>query len=329
MVNAAGPIDLNKQQIQAIFDLRLALDRIQSAFVSDFQGYVQTAAVGHLHFPLVDGDVHIKAGHIDGSEFYAIKVASSFFGNPLNGLSSSNGLMILYSATDGTWTALLRDEGWLTDMRTAISGALMSLTLARPDARSVTVLGAGIQARLQVCCLQELAPGRQFQFQVWARNAAQAEALAASLAVSGIDAHPALDLSATLPSADIVITTTPSREPLFTAAMIAPGTHILAVGADARGKQELPLDLVLAADLRVCDLVAQSLEHGEFQHAALVDPTLKVVEIGAILTARHPGRQRADDITIADLTGSAAQDHAIAQAILDALRAEIHEGKSA
>jgi ornithine cyclodeaminase/alanine dehydrogenase-like protein (mu-crystallin family) len=327
MFDAAKPIDLNKRQIEAIFDLELAHDRIRSAFIADFQGRIQTAAVGHLHFPQVNGDVHIKSGHIDGSESYVIKVASSFFGNPLNGLSSSNGLMILCSARDGTWTALLRDEGWLTDMRTAISGALVSLTLARHDARSVTIVGAGIQARLQAWCLHKLAPGRQFHFQIWARNAAEAEASAATLAASGIDARPALDLSATLPVAEIVITTTPSREPLFKAAMITPGTHILAVGADARGKQELPVDLVLGADLRVCDLSVQSLDHGEFQHAALVDPALEVVEIGAILAAAHPGRQRADEITVADLTGSAAQDHAIAQAILDAARAETNNGK--
>lgn len=322
----ARPIDLGREQIEAIFDVGPAYERIRSAFVADFQGRVQTAAVGHLHFPKVNGDVHIKSGHIEDAETYVIKVASSFFGNPVNGLSSSNGLMILCSARDGTWTALLRDEGWLTDMRTAISGALMSLTLARPDARSVTILGAGIQARLQAWCLHKLAPKRKFQFSIWARNAANADVLAATLAATGMEVRVAPDLSAALSSADIVVTTTPSRSPLFNASAIRPGTHILAVGADAFGKQELPVDLVLGAHLRVCDLARQSLKHGEFQHAVSLDPTLKVVELGAVLAGAHPGRQHNDDITVADLTGTAAQDHAIALSILDAARAATHEG---
>jgi ornithine cyclodeaminase len=326
MSGAARPIDLGRQQIEAIFDVGSAYERIRSAFVADFEGRVQTAAVGYLHFPRVNGDVHIKSGHIEAAETYVVKVASSFFGNPVHGLSSSNGLMILCSARDGTWTALLRDEGWLTDMRTAISGALMSLTLARPDARYVTIIGAGIQARLQAWCLHKLAPERNLKFNIWARNAAQADVLAATLATTGMEARFAPDLSAILSGADIVVTTTPSRAPLFNASAIRSGTHILAVGADALGKQELPIDLVLGADLRVCDLAKQSLEHGEFQHAASFDSTLKIVELGTILAGVHPGRLRDDDITVADLTGTAAQDHAIALSILDAARAATNEG---
>lgn len=311
-------LDLEKPQIMALFDFDSAVQRIHTAYIASAKGDVQTADVVHLAFPQDNGDCHIKSGHIADTASYVIKIASGFYDNPAKGLPSSNGMMLAFSATTGQTLAILRDEGWLTDMRTAIGGALATRALARRDAAEVLIIGAGIQARFQASCLAQLMPERALNFHLWARNAAAAQALAADLMAAGHSAGAATDLNTAIGTADIIITTTPTTQPLFADGLVRKGTHVTAIGADCPGKQELPTGLVTSATVRVCDLAHQSLNHGEFQSAYRKDASLKVTELGHVLSGAQPGRTSDEDITIADLTGIAAQDIAITQAIIDA-----------
>ncbi|HBN29874.1 MAG TPA: ornithine cyclodeaminase family protein, partial [Rhodobacteraceae bacterium] len=151
-------LDLDKPQIMALFDFDAAVQRIHNAYVASSQGNVQTGDVVHLAFTKANGDCHVKSGHIADTASYVIKIASGFYDNPAKGLPSSNGMMLAFSATTGETLAILRDEGWLTDMRTAIGGALATRALARADATEVLIIGAGIQARFQAMCLVQLLP---------------------------------------------------------------------------------------------------------------------------------------------------------------------------
>ena len=226
--------------------------------------------------------------------------------------------MLAFSATTGETVAILRDEGWLTDMRTAIGGALASRALARSNATAILIIGTGIQAKLQAQCLAKLMPEKDLNFRVWGRTWLNAQNAAGELSKQGLNAHAVSMLDNEIRSADIIITTTPATEALFAEGLISSGTHVTAIGADSPGKQELPVGLVTSASLRVCDLARQSLEHGEFQTANKTDTSLAVVELGHVLSGTHAGRQSDDDITVVDLTGIAAQDIAITQAIIDA-----------
>ena len=203
-------------------------------------------------------------------------------------------------------------------MRTAIGGALATRALARADATEVLLIGAGIQARLQAICLAQLMPDRAFSFHIWARNASAAQTLATDLNADNYNAVASSNLGTAIGAADIIITTTTATEPLFADSLVRKGTHVTAIGADCPGKQELPTELVAAASLRVCDMASQSLNHGEFQTAHRSDASLQVTELGHILSGAQPGRTSDDDITVVDLTGIAAQDIAITQAIIDA-----------
>ncbi|MEO9895274.1 MAG: ornithine cyclodeaminase family protein [Paracoccaceae bacterium] len=309
---------LDKPKIMALFDFDAAVRSIQDAYIASAAGNVQTGDVVHLAFPEANGDCHVKSGHIAGTAIYVIKIASGFYDNPSMGLPSSNGMMLAFSAMSGEPLAILCDEGWLTDMRTAIGGALATRALARADATHVLIVGAGIQARLQATCLAKLMPERALTFHIWARDPSAAHTLGAELAESGHTACAALDLDATISTADIIITTTPATKPLFASGLVRAGTHVTAIGADSPGKQELPSDLVITASLRVCDMARQSLNHGEFQTASRADATLEVTELGDVLSGAHIGRTSDTDITVVDLTGIAAQDVAITQTILDA-----------
>ena len=311
-------LDLDKPQIMALFDFDAAVQRIHNAYVASSQGNVQTGDVVHLAFTKANGDCHVKSGHIADTASYVIKIASGFYDNPAKGLPSSNGMMLAFSATTGETLAILRDEGWLTDMRTAIGGALATRALARADATEVLIIGAGIQARFQAMCLVQLLPEWALKFHIWARSASAAQTLATDLNADDYNAVAGSNLGTAIGAADIIITTTTSTEPLFADGLVRKGTHVTAIGADCPGKQELPTELVATASLRVCDMASQSLNHGEFQTAHRSDASLQVTELGHILSGAQPGRTSDDDITVVDLTGIAAQDIAITQAIIDA-----------
>lgn len=315
-------IILSRSEIEALVDLDSALAAVEAAYIAASDGRAVMPPVGYLAFPDKDGDCHIKYGHIAGDPAFVVKVAAGFYGNPAIGLPTSSGVMLVLSAETGTLEAILLDEGFLTDLRTGLGGAIATRALCRPDARRVAIAGTGNQARWQVRCLQQAMPGTPFFFTIWGRSEDKARETANALKAEGIDVLVSSDLERLCRDADIIITTTPSREPLIRSAWIQPGTHITAIGADAPGKQELDTALVARASRRICDSAAQSLDHGEFSTAFRAgDISAETcVELGAVLGGKAAGRVHPADITIADLTGIAVQDIAIANSVLDADR---------
>ena len=314
--------DLNKTKIIELFQFDNAAIDISEAYVASSNGHVQTGDVVHLSFPETNGDCHVKSGHIRQTASYVIKIASGFYDNPSKGLPSSNGMMLAFSATTGEPTAILRDEGWLTDMRTGIGGAIATNALAAKNAKKVLIIGSGIQAQFQAKCLASLMPERPFNFNIWGRNISSASILVEELQSNNLNADVATNLDKEVSLADIIITTTPATSPLFGDNLVRPGTHITAIGADTHGKQELPTSLIESVSLLVCDMTSQSLNHGEFQVINDTDLSKKVVELGNILSNSCAGRASDNDITIADLTGIAAQDIAITSGIIDAAEFE-------
>ena len=314
--------DLNKTEIIELFQFDNAARDISEAYVASSNGHVQTGDVVHLNFPETNGDCHVKSGHIRQTDSYVIKIASGFYDNPSKGLPSSNGMMLAFSATTGEPTAILRDEGWLTDMRTGIGGAIATKALAAKYAKRVLIIGSGIQAQFQAKCLASLMPERPFNFNIWGRNISSASTLVEELQSNNLNADVAKNLDEEVSLADIIITTTPATSPLFGDNLVRPGTHITAIGADTHGKQELPTSLIESVSLLVCDMTSQSLNHGEFQVINDTDLSKKVVELGNILSNSCAGRASDNDITIADLTGIAAQDIAITSGIIDAAEFE-------
>jgi len=317
-------IDLSKSQIQEHFDLSTAAQAIEAAYIASAEGRVQAPPVTYLGFDDANGDCHVKTGHVLGTGGFVIKVATGFYDNTSKGLPSSNGLNLMFSATTGAPLAILRDEGWLTDMRTGLGGALASRALGVDGFDRVLIVGTGLQCRFQARCLQALLPERKLSFAIWGRDADKVQTACDELQADGLIATAAADLETAARAAQVIITTTPAKAPLIARNWIAPGTHITAVGADSPGKQELATDLVTAADLLVCDLAAQSLHHGEFATAETAGGISgDVVALGAVLSGAHPGRANEAQITIADLTGLAVQDAAISLAVLQSAHPDL------
>ena len=271
--------------------------------------------VGYLAFP--DGECHIKYGYIKGDPYFVIKVAAGFYRNVARGLKPSVGLMLICSTETGYPLALLNDEGHLTDMRTAIAGSIAAKLLAPAEIRRIGIVGAGIQARLQLECLRPITDCRRVL--VWNRTVANAEALVQSLSDSNMDAHVAEDLEFLVRECNLIVTTTPATEPLIRADWVQAGTHITAVGADTPGKQELDEALVERADICVVDSTSQCTDHGEIQVAfakGLIDES-KLEELGDVIGGRARGRETPEQISVGDLTGVAVQDIAIAKSVYE------------
>jgi ectoine utilization protein EutC len=260
-----------------------------------------------------NGEVDVKTAYVPGLDSFAIKISPGFFDNPEIGLPSVNGLMVVLSAKTGLLEAALLDNGYLTDVRTAAAGAVAAKYLARRDAETAAILGAGVQARLQLEALTLVRPIRRAR--IWARDAGKAERVAADLAATlGIEVTGAADAEAAVSGADIIVTTTPARAPILEAGWLRPGQHLTAMGSDAEHKNEIDPALVAKADLYVPDRLSQTRILGELHHAieaGLVEADRVFDELGAIVAGRAEGRVSDDQTTFADLTGTGVQDTAI------------------
>ena len=288
------------------------VDAIAQGFTALASGDVVMPPILHMSIAEANGEVDVKTAYVRGLDSFAIKVSPGFFDNPKLGLPSVSGMMMLLSARTGRLEALHLDNGYLTDMRTAAAGAVAARHLAPTNARIAGVVGAGTQARLQLEALALVRPiERAF---VWARESAKAEAYAEEMSARlGIEIVPASSVERLVLEADVVVTTTPSRDPLIVADWLHPGLHVTAIGSDAPDKNELHPELLARADLVAVDSRAQSERLGELHHALDHGIEVPVIELGEITGDARPGRERYDQITLCDLTGTGVQDTVIAR----------------
>lgn len=289
------------------------IDVIEQAFAALSSGKVVMPPILSMEFVEANGEVDVKTAYIPGLDGFAIKVSPGFFDNPKIGLPSLNGLMILFSAKTGLVEAVFLDNGYLTDIRTAAAGAVAARHLAPETVTVAGVIGTGVQARLQMQAAHLVRPFSRLL--VHGRNPDKAADCAADLGRAlGIEVEVVADPADLVAQSQLVVTTTPSRSPILSAQWLHPGLHITAMGSDQAGKVEIDPAALVAADLYVCDRVSQCAVSGELEAAlaAGLMTDLQPSELGDIITGQAQGRRSATDVTICDLTGTGAQDTAIA-----------------
>ncbi|MGD9476338.1 ectoine utilization protein EutC [Shinella sp. G-2] len=306
---------LTEAELRRIVPLDLeAIACVEDAFHALATKAVVMPPILRLDMPEQRAEVDVKTAYVPGLDGFAIKISPGFFDNPAIGLPSTNGLMVLFSTKTGLVKAVLLDNGYLTDVRTAAAGAVAARHLSRPEAGVAAIFGAGMQARLQLEALSLVRPIREAR--IWARDAAKAEAVAADLTLKlGFPVHARADGKAAVDGADIVVTTTPSQTPVLRAEWLQPGQHVTAMGSDAEHKNEIEPAVITGAGLYVADSLKQTRRLGELHHAieaGLVTEGTGFPELGEIVAGRKPGRSAPEQITVADLTGTGIQDTAIA-----------------
>lgn len=314
-----SPLILDEATVRSLITRTDALAAVRRALTA--LAHEQVVMPDELALALDTGEVHVKGGHLLGSPYVSFKVATGFPGNDVLGMQINDGFSIVLDACTGAHVASLHDHGWLTELRTGAAGAVAADLLARPDATRVAILGAGSQARFQLAGLLDVRDIRSVH--VWNRSQDRARGFAEAVhAELGLSVTVAPTVRDAVEFADIVITTTASREPLVHAEWLQPGAHVTAMGSDFPYKRELAADVMARADVVAADRVEVCSRVGELHHA-LADGALersKVIELADLVAGRAVGRTDPAQITVVDQCGLGAYDAAMAELVLERAR---------
>jgi len=270
--------------------------------------------------------LHVPSGRNDGQLLVmpagdatgalAVKVVGLFPGNAVAGLPSITGLVLLFDPDTGRPCAVI-DGAALTEIRTAAVSAVATAHLARADARRLTVVGTGAQARAHLVALAGVRPW--VEARIAGRTPHRAAALvewARERITDGMSVVAVDDIDDAVRGADVVCTTTSATEPVFDAGSVARhGVHVNAVGAHRSTARELPGALVGRAAVFVESRAAARAEAGDLCRAeseGLLSPDTPWTELGDVVAGRHPGRMTAEQTTVFKSVGMALEDLATA-----------------
>ncbi len=303
-------------QIHQILPSLDLVSEIEKGFIAYSEGRVVVPPIGEMI--LDTGEVHIKYGYIKGDDYYVIKIASGFYEDPNSDHMRGDGMMLLFSQKSGEPICALLDEGHLTNIRTAVAGAIVAKHLAPAAVDKIGIVGAGTQGRLQLSYLKDIISCRNVL--VWGTGPEELEKYKSDMEQEGFLVETTLDAENIQHQCNLIVTTTPSKIPILKGDDVRNGTHITAMGSDTTEKQELDPVILKNADLVVADSIQQCMARGEIYKAMKAGQLekQKVVELGHIISGASQGRVSQDQITVADLTGVAVQDIIIASAVYGA-----------
>jgi alanine dehydrogenase len=298
-----------------VLDIDLALAAAQEAFRAYGEGRVNMPPKSYLQlaqgdFRAMYGEIFLPEGHICG-----LKWVNVHPGNPAKGLLTVMAKILLNDPDTGLEFADL-DGTHITDHRTGAAGGVAAQLLARPDAARLGLIGAGAQARTQLAAILKVRAIQEVL--VFDRHLAHSQTFADyAAATHGVAARAVGEAADAVREMDIVVTTTPSSQPVVFREWVAPGAHINAIGADAAGKQELDPAILQAAKVVVDDW-AQASHSGEI-NVPLAQGQIKPEQIygslGEIAAGKKPGRTSPQEITVFDSTGLIIQDLALGYAV--------------
>ncbi len=307
---------LNKENVGSLIRMNEVIGTVEEAYKAFNSGQVNQPPYTCIHLP-PSGEIDFKISHSAANEIISMKASSGGFpNNPTDhGVPSGMGTVLLFDARSCALICVM-DGSLLTGLRTGAAGAVSVKVLARQNARKITSIGTGNQARMQIRAIHEVMKIEEIH--AWDHHPENLARYKADIEREfGIPVVMARSMQEAVEQADILITTTRGKGSLVEAAWIQPGTHIVAMGTDTYGKQELEPEIFRNAKI-VNDSIAQCIEKGETWHPLnqnIITQANIHAEIGEILLGKKPGRETDDEITIFDSTGMAIQDNTTAAKI--------------
>jgi len=306
---------LSKPQVQELLTMNAALEEVEHAFKLKALGKTVMPPKVYLNNPTGQGDFRAMPAYID--QCAGLKWVSVYPDNCKHNLPTVMATIILCDPDTGYPLAIM-DGTYITEIRTGAVGGLAVKYLARKDSSIIGIIGAGKEAKTQLLAINEVLPTIA-EVKIFDLNKdaslRYAEEMGRRL---NIYCHAVETIDAAA-EADIVVTTTPSREPIIKKQHIRPGTHINAIGADAQGKQELETNLTVNSKVIVDD-IEQASHSGEI-NVPLSQGRMRVEEIhgtlGEVITNMIKGRENNEEITIFDSTGLAIQDIICAKCVYE------------
>lgn len=291
----------------------------KDGFAAYSRGDVTLPDVLYMPFEDRQGDLHLKGAHRNGGDIFVLKIATGFYGNPARGVSSHQGVMLAFNARTGAPVMVLKDEGHLTDLRTAIAGRNAAEEMMRPeDLVGIGVLGAGVQARLQIELMEDLYPDCR-RLAVWGRTPSHVQKYADEMTARGWQVAIAPSPNAVAEQANLVIAATPTKTPLLDVADIKfANTLIISIGADMPGKVELSPALLKAAANVVIDSITQGQDHGNAAGALKsgIISTADLQEFGDVVSAGLRYGDQAKALRLFLSSGIGVQDLQIVEAVI-------------
>jgi len=308
---------IDQETVKAMLPMTELLPVIEAAFKAYALKEAEMPAKVYLDLPEYSGDFRAMPAYSKTLKMAGVKWVNSHPKNAEKGFPVVMAMMIINDPETAVPLAIMAATE-LTNLRTGAAGGVAVNYLARPAAKVLAFIGAGKQALYQLQAILEvrdIVEIRVFDLSEEARRSfrrmAQAFFGGEILLVEGA--------AAACRDADIIVTTTPSRQAILLKAMISEGTHINAIGADAVGKQELDPEILKVATVIVDDYV-QASHSGEI-NKALTAGLISLAEIkanlGEVIVGQKTGRTREEEITIFDSTGLAIQDIAAASYVYE------------
>jgi len=303
---------LREREVGELLSMREAIAAVEEAFRLKGEGKTQMPPKSYIFFPSHGGDFRVMPAYLEEREEAGVKVVNVHPGNPGRGFPTVMATILLLDPSTGAPLALLGGT-LITNLRTGAAGAVAARYLARRDSRVVGMVGAGAQARAQLRGLREVLEVERLKV-VSAHPEKTREYVEEVRREYGIEVEEARGIREVVEGSDVVVTTTPSRQPLVREEWVSEGTHLNAIGADAPGKQELDPELLRRAKV-VVDDVEQAMHSGEINvplSSGLFGKEDLYGELGEIVAGKKPGRTSPQEITLFDSTGLAIQDVAVA-----------------
>ena len=303
---------LTRADMNGLLTVAEYISCVEQAYRMHGEGRYQMEPKGHIVLDRYPGSWESMPSYIQEPEAAACKWASIRTRNRERFDLPTVFSVLVYSHPETGFPLAICDGGHLSMMRTGAAAAVSAKWMARQDSRHLALVGAGHMAGSSLAALDEVLALEEVR--VWSRSEERREAFVAaqSTAFPHLTIVGSGDLESVVKGADVVVTVTPSREPVVCDEWIAPGTHIAAIGADTPGNQELDPAILRRARI-VVDDIRQCRNDGEI-NVPLAQGLLReedvVGEIGEIVTGRKLGRMDASDITVFDSTGLALQDAA-------------------
>jgi alanine dehydrogenase len=302
---------ITEQDARALVSMQDAIAAVEQSFAAMARRQARNLPVVREVLGYRDAVFGVKTGCDIRAPMLGLKAGGYWPHNAAKGLTNHQSSTLLFDPETGRASALV-SANYLTGVRTGAASALATRCLSRPDSAVLGILGTGVQALYQLQATLAVRSIRKVY--AWNPSPDKLAAFGRHVRELGLEFAPQSDRQAVVSNADVLITATPSTQPLVERSWVRRGTHISAMGADTQGKQELDPALVANAAVFV-DEAAQAFSIGECQHAyraGLITDDSPRGSIGAVIAGLCDGRRSAQEITLFDGTGVALQDLAVA-----------------
>jgi ornithine cyclodeaminase len=316
------PLLLAERDIRAVLPMADLIEAMESALVAYSRGDVTQPVRTVLEVGPDRAYFGLMPASLDHPPAVGAKLVTVYAKNHDRGLPSHLATIVLLDHATGAIAALL-DGRYITEARTAAVSAVSLKLLARPDARTLAILGSGVQARSHLEAIRHVRDLGGVR--VWSPSAQNRDTYAREMSAStGLEIRAAASASEAVRGADLVVLATSSRTPVVEDGDIAAGTHIMAVGACRPDQREMPTALIARARLYVDSLKGALQESGDIllpiSEKAITDTHI-AGELGGLAGGAVVGRRSADDVTIFKSLGMAVEDVVAARLAVERARA--------